>query len=116
MRVVAPLIYAAFAIGGRWIQLCPERVVPKGYFTGANTTGARFFRVQIAILGTFAVFAGTWLAVFSLLSLLTFGSSSLGWIAQLMGIVAGIVVAVLVRKEAKTQPPYISKSPYGWWP
>lgn len=99
MPAVAALLSAVIALGGRWVQLYPERVVPKGHFTGPNTRGARLFRIQIAILGTFAVFAGTCSAVFSLLSLLIFGSESLGWIAQLMGVVAGILVALRVRRE-----------------
>jgi hypothetical protein len=68
--IVAASLFALFALAGRWIQLHPERMVPKGQFVGPNTRGARFFRAQMAILGTFVVFGGTTAAVFSLLSLL----------------------------------------------
>jgi membrane associated rhomboid family serine protease len=74
------------------------------------------FRIQVAVIGTLAVFAGTWFATFSILSLLTFGSVLLGWIAQLIGVLTGIALALRVRKEVKTRPEYVSNSPFGWWP
>jgi hypothetical protein len=114
--VLATILFAVFAFGGRWIQLHPERTVPKGQFVGPNTLGARLFRAQIAILGTFVVFAGTTAAVFSLLSLLTTPSVRLEPMAKLVGVVAGAIAAIYVRKEARTRPEYVSSSPYGWWP
>ena len=116
MPVLAPILFAVFALGGRWIQLYPERTVPKGQFIGPNTFGARFFRAQMAILGTFMVFAGTTAVVFSLLSLLTSASVRLELLAKLIGVVAGVLAAIYVRKEARTRPDYVSSSPYGWWP
>jgi membrane associated rhomboid family serine protease len=70
----------------------------------------------MAILGTLAVFGGAWFAIYSLLSLLTFGSVALDLIAKLVGLIAGVILAVRVRREVKSQPPYISNTPYGWWP
>jgi len=114
--ILAAILFAAFALGGRWIQLHPERTVPKGHFVGPNTLGARLFRAQIAILGTFMVFAGTTAAIFSLLSLLTSASVRLELMAKLIGAVAGVLAAMHVRREARTRPEYVSNSPYGWWP
>jgi len=106
---------AAFALAGRWIQLYPERVVPKGQFIGTDSRGARLYRIQIAVLGTCIVFGGTWFAISSLF-LLSSGSALVVWIGHLMGIVAGIFAAAHVRREAKARPPHVSNSPYGWWP
>jgi membrane associated rhomboid family serine protease len=114
--IVGVLVPIAFALGGRWIQLHPERVVPKGQFVGPNSFGARLFRGQIFFVGTFGVFGGTWMAVHSILWLLTFGSIGLGWAAQLLGVCAGVFAAVYVRNEVKKRPAYVSDSPYGWWP
>jgi hypothetical protein len=114
--IVATILFAVFALGGRWIQLHPERTVPKGQFVGPNTLGARLFRAQIAILGIFMVFGGTTAAVFSLLSLLTPASARLELLAELIGVAAGVLAAIRVRMEARTRPEYVSSSPYGWWP
>jgi len=116
MPVIAALVFAAFAIAGRWVQLHPERVVPKGHFVGPDTRGARLFRAQMAVFGTFAVFGGTWFAIYSLLSLLTFGSVVLDGVAKLVGLALGLFLAVRVRREVKARPAYVSDSPYGWWP
>ena len=114
--IVGPILLALFALGGRWIQLHPERVVPKGQFVGPNSPGARLFRVQIVLVGGFMVFGGTAGVIFSLLSLLTFGSAPLQLPAKLVGVVAGVLAGIYVRKEARTRPEYVSSSPYGWWP
>ena len=114
--VIATIFFAAFALGGRWIQLHPERTVPKGQFVGPNTRGARMFRAQMAILGTFMVFGGTTAAVFSLLSLITGASVRLELLAKLIGVVAGVLAAIRVRREVRIRPEYVSSSPYGWWP
>jgi len=113
---LAAIFSALFAFVGRWIQLYPERTVPKGQFVGPNTLGARLFRIQMAILGTFMVFGGTTGAVFSVLSLLTFSSVRLEVSAKLVGVVAGIIAAAWVRKEARNHPEHVSSGPYGWWP
>ncbi|MGA8867113.1 MAG: hypothetical protein WB510_09100 [Candidatus Sulfotelmatobacter sp.] len=114
--VVAAILFAVFAFVGRWIQLHPERTVPKGQFVGPNTFGARLFRGQMAILGTFMVFGGSTAAVFSIFSLLTFGSVRFEVFAKLIGVIAGVLAAIRVRKEAQSRPEYVSSSPYGWWP
>src|ERR1700739_97089 len=114
--IVAAVLFAVFALGGRWIQLHPERTVPKGQFAGPNTLGARLFRAQVAILGTFMVFSGTTAAVFSLLSLLSSALLRLELVVKLIGVVAGILAATRARMEARTRPEYVSTNPYGWWP
>ena len=114
--IVAAILFALFALAGRWIQLHPERTVPKGQFVGPNTRGARLLRAQMAILGTFMVFGGTTAAVFSLLSLLTSASVRLELMAKLIGAVAGVLAAIHVRREARIRPEYVSNTPYGWWP
>ena len=116
VRVIAAILFAGFSLGGRWIQLHPERIVTKGQFVGPDTRGARLFRAQMAILGTFVVFGGTTAAVFSLLSLVIPASVRFEVIAELIGGVAGVFAAIRVRKEARTRPQYVSTSPYGWWP
>ena len=113
MQVIGVLISIIFALGGRWIQLYPERLVPKGQFIGPDSIGARFCRAQAAVLGTFMVLAGTWFAISSLASLLSFGSALVFWIGHLVGVAAGVIATTHVRKEAKARPPYVSNSPYG---
>jgi hypothetical protein len=90
--IVGILISVAFTLGGRWVQLHPERVVPKGWFVGPNTFGARLFRGRMAVLGTFAVFVATWIAISSILSLFAFSSVILWWEAQLLSAAAGQVL------------------------
>jgi hypothetical protein len=109
-------LFAAFAFFGRWIQLHPEKVTPKGVFMGPQTFGARLFRAQVKFVGTFAVFGGTWCAVFALLSKLAVASLILGWIAQLVGLCAGAYAAMHVRRQVRARPEYVSSNPHGWWP
>ena len=116
MPIVAIVFFTLFAFGGRWIQLRPERVVPKGQFTGPNSLGARLFRLQIALVGTFIVFAGTAAAVYSLISVMTFRSRPLEVISRLICVAVGAFAAIYVRRQVKSQPEYVSSSPYGWWP
>lgn len=116
MRLIGVLISAIFALGGRWIQLYPERLVPKGQFSGPDSRGARLYRIQVSVLGAFMVFGGTWSAISSLAYLLSFGSVVVFWIGSLTGIIAGVIAVKHVRKEAKARPPYVSNTPYGWWP
>lgn len=94
----------AFAFFGRWLQLHPEKIVPKGWFAGPNTFLARMFRVQVAFVGTFAVFGGTSGAVFGVLSAFTFNSIVLGWTAQVIGLSVGIYAAIRVRKQVRVRP------------
>lgn len=116
MPIIASLLCAGFALLGRWLQLHPERIVPEGQFMGQNTFGARLFRAQVFLVGTFAVFGGTCGALYSLLQLAAFGSAVLDWVIRLAALVAGILAAIHVRKEVKARPVHESKSPYGWWP
>ena len=116
MQIVAGLISAAFALLGRWVQLHPEKIVPAGHFTGPDTLGARLFRVQVAVIGTIAVFGGTYGALHELLQIAAFGSVAVGWIIVLTAVATGIVAAVYVRREASARPMHKSASPYGWWP
>jgi hypothetical protein len=100
MQIVASLLSAAFALFGRWIQLHPEKIVPTGHFTRPDTLGARLFRVQVALIGTIAVFGGTYGALHALLQFATFGSVVLAWIMVLTAVATGIVAAIYVRREA----------------
>jgi len=74
--LLSVLIAALFGLVGRWIQLHPERIVPKGQFVGRDSSGARLFRAQVILVGSFTVFGGTFVVVSSLLSLLTFAPES----------------------------------------
>jgi hypothetical protein len=116
MQVIGVFISVFFAFGGRWILLHPERLVSKGQFTGPDSPGARLYRIQALVVGTGMVFGGTSMAVSSLASLLSFGSAVMLWMGSLLGIAAGVIAAMHVHKEAKARPPYVSNSPYGWWP
>ena len=109
-------IAALFGLLGRWIQLHPERIVPKGQFVGRDSSGARLFRAQVVLVGTLMVFGGTFGVIVSLLSLLTFRSLVLQLLARLIGLVVGVLAAICVRKEVRSRPEYDSDSPYGWWP
>jgi hypothetical protein len=109
-------LFVAFASFGRWIQLHPEKVVLQGIFMGPHTFGARLFRAKVAIIGSLAVFGGTWCAVFALLSRLVLVSPILSGIAQLVGLCAGVSAAIYVRKEVRARPEYVSSNPHGWWP
>ena len=62
------LLAALFGLVGRWIQLHPERIVPKGQFVGRDSSGARLFRAQVVLVGNLMVFGETFGVVFSLLS------------------------------------------------
>ena len=114
--LLTALLAALFGLVGRWIQLHPERIVPKGQFVGRDSFGARLFRAQVVLVGTFMVFGGTFGVVFSALSRLTFRSAILQVLAQLICLVVGVLAAIRVRKEARSRPEYVSSSPYGWWP
>ena len=60
------------------------------------------------------VFGGTGAAVFSLLPLLiTSGSGRFELAARMIGVVARVLAAIRVRKEARTRPEYVSSSPTG---
>jgi hypothetical protein len=114
--LVAVPLFSLFALLGRWVQLHPEKIVSKGHFAGENTFGARLFRIQVACLGTFIVFCGTWCALFALLHVFTFDSVVLQGIVQFAAIGGGIIAAMVVRKEANARPRHVSDNPFGWWP
>jgi len=116
MQIVVSLLSAAFALFGRWIQLHPEKIVPTGQFMGPDSVGARLFRLQVAVIGTIAVFGGTYGALNGFLQFATFGSVALGWTMVLTAVATGIVAAIYVRREANARPMHQSNSPYGWWP
>jgi len=116
ISVIEALFFTGFALLGRWVQLHPERVAPKGHFIGPDTFGARLFRTEVAVVGTVAVLGSTWATVRSLFSLLTTSSAVLTAVMQLAGLAAGAAAAIYVRKEVSIRPPYVSASPYGWWP
>lgn len=91
--------------------------MPKGQFVGPNTLGARLFRTQMAILGTFMVFGGTTAApVFSLLSLFTPASARLKLVAKMIGVILGVFAAIRVRREARNRPAYVGTTPHVSWP
>lgn len=114
--LIGIVLAIGFALGGRWIQLYPERVVPKGHFVGPTTLGARLFRAQMAVLGGFMVLGGTCMALSSALSLISFGSSIVVWIGRVVAVAAGVAAVIYVRREVNARPPYVSNTPYGWWP
>ena len=57
------------------------------------------FRIQVAVIGTLAVFGGTCGAVHGLLQFAAFGAVALGWIMVLAAVATGMVAAVYVRRE-----------------
>jgi len=109
------ILFALFALGGRWAQLHPERIVSKGFFIGPNTFGARAFRFEVAALGTFAVFGGAQAITFILLSSVAHSAPAV-WIAHLIAISVGLIAAIYVRREVRRRPAYVSHTPNGWWP
>lgn len=91
--------------------------MPKGQFVGPNTLGARLFRTQMAILGTFMVFGGTTAApVFSLLSLFTAASARLKLVAKMIGVILGVFAAIRVRREVETGLRMSALPPHVLWP
>jgi hypothetical protein len=116
MEIVTSLFSAAFALFGRWVQLHPEKIVPTGHFIGPDTLGARLFRLQVAVMGTIAVFGGTYGALHGLLQFINVGSVVLSWMMTTAAAATGLVAAVYVRREANARPMHKSTSPYGWWP
>lgn len=115
-EIIQALIFSGFALLGRWMQLHPERVVPEGTFMRHNTVGARLFRAQIVVIGTMAVFGGTYFALSTLVEAASFDSVLLGWVFRLVALVAAVLTAIYVRKEVNARPAHQSTNPYGWWP
>lgn len=116
MVIVQTLLFVGFALVGRWLQLHPEKVFPQGWFTSENAFGARLSRAEATVIGIFAVFGGTYFALYTALQPVASRSEVLSWVVVCVSFISGLVAAILVRREVKTQPRYESKSPYGWWP
>lgn len=102
MPIITILLSSAAAWLGRWIQLHPERILPKGHFA-ADSAAARIYRVQIACMGSFAVFAGTWSAVLSILTLLIHRLPVTRRTALFAGAVLGIAAVIYVRREVRAR-------------
>ncbi len=114
--VVVVVVCTTFALGGRWVQLHPEKIVPKGYFVSINCPTARLFRIVVPLMGGFFVVGAIWVATSSLLGLLTTNPTVLNWVVPVIGIVIGVCVELYVRRQAHSEPLKESDSPYGWWP
>lgn len=116
MKLVPVLLFAGFALFGRWLQLHPEKVFPAGSFIGEHTAGARLARVGITLIGTIAVFAGTCACVFTLLQFLILGHSALETANYVISGIVGVIAARLILTQAKCRPPHQGTNPHGWWP
>ena len=60
MPCIGVPFFAAFALFGRWILLYPEKLIPNGMFSGRHSLGAKVARIQVAFVGTLAVWGGAW--------------------------------------------------------
>src|SRR3954470_3453247 len=107
--IISVLMFGAFALLGRWLQLHPEKVIPEGAFISEETKGAKLARAQVVVVGIFAVVLGTAFALYSVLELVTFGHWTLSLLAVLIAGVAGVIVAKRVRTEVKSLPNHHSK-------
>jgi hypothetical protein len=116
MVILQTLLFVGFAILGRWFQLHPEKVFPQGLFTSENSFSARLFRAEITAIGVFAVFGGTYSALFAALRSVASRSEVLYGVVVCICFISGIAAAALVRREVKAQPRHKSESPYVWWP
>jgi hypothetical protein len=116
MIAIQILLFAGFALLGRWLQLHQERVFPKGYFVAVNSWGAKLARAQVAVVGTFAVVGGTAGSISRLLSVVPVRSQFLAAAIVVIGLSAGVMAAIYVRKEVRVLPPHQSTDPNGWWP
>jgi hypothetical protein len=113
MPVLTILLSSAAALLGRWIQLHPEKILPRGHFAG-NSVSARVYRVQIACMGSFAVFAGTWSAVLNIGTLLIHKLPITRRSALFAGVVLAIAAVLYVRWEARGRERRTSDSPRVW--
>jgi membrane protein implicated in regulation of membrane protease activity len=116
MNIIALLMFVALALGGRWMQLHPEKIVPKGWLVSEKSFGAKLLHAEATVIGGFAVFLGTTFGLSTVLQLLTFGHAVLRFLTWCVAITIGVFAARYVRKEVRNQPPYNSMTPYGWWP
>ena len=114
--VIQVALSATFAVLGRWVQLHPERVFPKGNFVAVNSWGAKLARAQVAIFGTLAVFIGTAGTLWKLTGSCPLHSATAEVIILVIDVAEGLIAAIYVRKEVRASPPYQSTDPQGWWP
>jgi len=113
MPVLTVLLSLAAALLGRWIQLHPERILPRGHFA-EDSAPARFYRVQIAVMGSFAIFAGTWSAVLNLCILLIHRLPLTRRAALFAGAALGIAAVLYVRREVRVRQRREPASPQAW--
>lgn len=100
MPVVTILLSSAAALLGRWIQLHPKKILPRGHFA-EDSASARIYRIQIACMGSFAVFAGTWSAVLNLCAVLIHRLPLTRRAALFAGALLGIAAVIYVRWEVR---------------
>ena len=88
------------------MRLHPEKIVPKGWFTGENTFGAKLFRVEATTIGVFAVFCGTASALSTVLQPLMSAHTSLQFVMWLLATAAGVLAVIYFRNEVRRRPRY----------
>jgi hypothetical protein len=113
MPVLTILLSSAAALLGRWIQLHPEKILPRGHFA-KDSVSARVYRVQIACMGSFAVFAGTWSAVLNIGTLLIRKLPITRRTALFAGVVLALAAVLYVRREVSARQRRESNSPRVW--
>src|SRR3954454_25395095 len=104
MPIISILILVTVALFGRWVQMHPGRIVGEGMFPARDSLGARSFRGVVAFLGSCAVFAGVYGALWNVLRPETVGSAGFRLMLRLMFAIAGIIAVIYVRKEVKSRP------------
>jgi hypothetical protein len=114
MPILTILLSSAAAWLGRWIQLHPEKILPQGHFAEDSTT-AHIYRIQIACMGSFAVFAGTWSAVLNAGTLLIHRIPLTRRGVLLGGAALGVAAVLYVRTEVRMRRRK-ANSPSESWP
>ena len=115
MPILTIVLSSVAALLGRWIQLHPEKIIPRGHFA-EDSTSARIYRIQIACMGSFAVFAGTWSAVLNILALLIYRLPVTRRTALFAGAVLGIAAVLYVRREVRARQRLQPASTNPSWP
>ena len=113
MPLLTILLSSAAALLGRWIQLHPEKILPRGHFA-EDSVRARVYRVQIACMGSFAVFAGTWSVALNIGTLLIHKLPITRRTALFAGVVLAMAAVLYVRREARARQRRESSSPRVW--
>lgn len=116
MIVIQVLLCAGFAAVGRWMQLHQEKVFPKGHFVAVDSWGAKLGRAQVALVGSFAVFAGTTGTLLAFFRIIPSKSNVVTIIGFVLAVSIGMLAFFHVRREVKSLPPPKSTHPHGWWP